>query len=391
MKIGFTPLKKFFSLSRLNIMFSSLKHKNFKLFVEGQSLSLIGTWIQRIAVNWIAYKMTNSMFWLGAVNFSESIPIFFLAPFGGIIADRWSKHKILLITQSLALLQSLIFASIYFLGALEIWSIILLNLCLGVINAIDMPVRQSFVHEMIDNCKKDLTNAIALNSTMVNTARLIGPSIAGILIAFLNEGWCFILNSISFVAVVVSLLRMQIIPTASKLKKGKNILHEFIEGAKYSFSTVPIKYFLFLMILVGLIKTALPTLAPAFAKITLSGDSQTYGFLIGAWGIGALLSAFYLLNKQNISGLESLISIAVLVFGGSMIALAFSKNIIFAMAFMGTAGIALLLEMASTNSLLQTLSDESYRGRVMSFYAISNRGMSPFGAIIAGFWGNLSV
>ena len=221
MKIGFTPLKKFFSLSRLNIMFSSLKHKNFKLFVEGQSLSLIGTWIQRIAVNWIAYKMTNSMFWLGAVNFSESIPIFFLAPFGGIIADRWSKHKILLITQSLALLQSLIFASIYFLGALEIWSIILLNLCLGVINAIDMPVRQSFVHEMIDNCKKDLTNAIALNSTMVNTARLIGPSIAGILIAFLNEGWCFILNSISFVAVVVSLLRMQIIPTASKLKKGK--------------------------------------------------------------------------------------------------------------------------------------------------------------------------
>ncbi|OGV17742.1 MAG: hypothetical protein A2X47_03025 [Lentisphaerae bacterium GWF2_38_69] len=372
----------------MNTMFRALRHHNFKLFVEGQSLSLIGTWIQRIAVNWLTYELTGSMFWLGAVNFAGSIPFFFIAPLGGIMADRWSKHKILLITQSLALVQALVFAGIYFADITRIWEILILNFILGVISAIDMPVRQSFVHEMVDNDKEDLSNAIAMNSTMVNTARLVGPSIAGILIATAGEGWCFLLNSLSFVAVVISLLKMKI-TYVPKQKKKRRVVHEFMEGAKYSFTSIPVKYLLFMMIVMGLASTALPTLAPAFAEICLNGNAETYGFLIGAWGIGALFSAVYLLNRRSVLGMERLIAVALVAFGVSVVAFSLSSKIIIAMIFMATSGIGLLLNNASTNTLLQTVSENEIRGRVMSFYAMCNKGMSPIGAIITGYIGDL--
>ncbi len=372
---------------RLKLMFRSLKYKNFRLFVEGQSLSLIGTWLQMVALTWLVYKMTNSAMILGIVGFSGQIPVFLIGPFAGVLADRWNRHKLLLVTQSLALVQALILTILVFLGIIQIWHIIILSIFLGIINALDMPIRQSFVFDMIEDHKEDVGNAIALNSSMVNLARLGGPTIAGIIIATLGEGWCFLLNSISFVAVIISLLRMDIKPKIASTKEFR-IIEELKEGFNYSFKFQPIRVLIFLLAIVSLVSSSLTLLAPIFAKEYLQGGASIYGFLIGAYGAGALFGAIYLLNKKNILGLGKIIVFAVASFGLGIILFGFSRIVYISVPIMLFSGTGMMLHIASTNTLLQTIAEENKRGRVMSFYGMAFRGMSPFGSLIAGSLGS---
>lgn len=380
-------MNKFPGNHRLKLMFRSLKYKNFRLFVEGQSLSLIGTWLQMVALTWLVYKMTNSAMILGIVGFSGQIPMFIVTPFAGVFADKWNRHKMLLITQSLALVQALILTILVFLNVIQVWHIIILSVVLGIINSIDMPIRQAFVFDMIEDHKEDVGNAVALNSSMVNAARLAGPSLAGILIATVGEGWCFLVNSISFLAVIISLLKMDI-KQKQHSEKEFEVFTELREGFKYSFSFKPIKNLLLLLAMVSLVSTSVTLLAPVFAKKYLLGGADIYGFLIGAYGFGALVGAVYLLNKKNVLGLGRLIAIAVTIFGISVILFGLSRNFILSISLMLLAGLGMMLHVASTNTLLQTITEENKRGRVMSFYAMAFRGMSPFGSLIAGSLGS---
>ncbi len=381
-------VKEILSRGRLKLMFRALKYKNFRMFVGGQSLSLIGTWLQMVALTWLVYQLTNSALMLGIVGFSGQLPMFIVSPFAGVFADRWNRHKMLLLTQSLALVQALILSFLVFTNLIEIWQIIVLSIFLGMINAFDMPIRQAFVKDMIEGHTEDVGNAIALNSSMVNAARLIGPSIAGILIATAGEGWCFLVNSISFLAVVISLLKMKVDYVPHPAKELK-VFSELKEGFKYTFNFPPIKYLILLLASVSLMSTSITLLAPVIAKKYLLGGADTYGFLIGAFGSGALIGAVYLLNKKNVLGLGRLIGFAVLIFGLSIMFIGFSRTFLLSIVLMLAAGSGMMLHLASTNTLLQTISDESKRGRVMSFYTMGFRGMSPFGSLIAGGLGSL--
>jgi len=374
--------------NQFKLAFRALRHRNFKLFIAGQGLSLIGTWIQQVAVTWLVYRLTNSAFMLGIVGFSGQLPLFILAPFAGVLADKSNRHKLLLYTQILALLQALMLSVLVFTEAIQIWQIIILSIILGVINAFDMPIRQAFVFEMIDNKKEDLGNAIALNSSMVNLTRLIGPSIAGILIATAGEGWCFLVNAVSFFAVVVSLLKMKVEPV-SFTQQNSNVLQQMSEGIKYTFGFAPIRYLIILLSIVSLLSTSITLLAPVIAKEYLGGGADTFGFLMSAYGTGALLGAFYLLNKKTVLGLGRLIAIAVALFGIVLILFSFSRIFLLSTLLMAFAGLGTMLHTASTNTLLQTISEENKRGRVMSFYSMAFRGMSPFGSLLAGGLGGI--
>ena len=369
--------------NNLRQMFRALKYKNYRLFVSGQSISLIGTWIQMVAMLWLVYSITNSALILGVVGFSGQIPMFVIAPFAGALADRVNKHKVLLITQSLALVQALILAGLVLFNLVTVWHLIILSVILGLINAVDMPVRQSFVIEMIENNKEDIGNAIALNSSMVNAARLVGPSIAGILIATVGEGWCFFLNSLSYVAVVVSLMKMKITPVVHS-GEDKKILRDISEGFKYSFGFPPIKYLISQLAVIGLFGSMITLLAPVVAKEMLHGNASTFGFLMSAFGSGALIGAVYLLNKKTVLGLGRLIALAASLFGLSLILFSFSHIFVVSIIIMLFAGFSNMLIIASTNTLLQTLVEEDNRGRVMSLYTMAFRGMSPFGNLLAG-------
>jgi Bacterial protein of unknown function (DUF894). len=293
----------------------------------------------------------------------------------------------LFVTQSLALVQALVLTILVFLNIIQIWHIISLSIFLGIINAIDMPIRQSFVFDMIEDHKEDVGNAIALNSSMVNLARLGGPTIAGLIIATLGEGWCFLLNSVSFIAVIISLIRMDIKPKIVSKKEFK-ILNELKEGFNYSFKFEPIRTLIFLLAIVSLVSSSLTLLAPIFAKEYLQGGASTYGFLIGAYGAGALLGAIYLFRPVNILGLGKIIVFAVVSFGLGIILFSFSRIVYISVSIMLFAGTGMMLHIASTNTLLQTIAEESKRGRVMSFYGMAFRGMSPFGSLIAGSLGS---
>ena len=338
-------------------------------------------------MTWLVYRLTNSAFMLGIVGFSGQLPLFVIAPFAGVLADKYNRHKLLLYTQTLALLQALVLSLLVFTEAVQIWQLIILSIILGIINAFDMPIRQAFVVEMIDNKKEDLGNAIAFNSSMVNAARLIGPSIAGILIATAGEGWCFLVNAISFLAVVISLLRMEVEPVAHKPHESK-VLKQLSEGFNYTFGFAPIRYLILLLSIVSLMSTSVTLLAPVIAKEYLNGGADTFGFLMSAYGSGALVGAFYLLNKKNVLGLGRLIGIAVSGFGLSLIIFSFSRVFAFSIIVMALAGLGMMLHIASTNTLLQTISEENKRGRVMSFYSMAFRGMSPFGSLLAGGLGS---
>ena len=365
----------------LKLVLPALQYRNYRLFFGGQGISLIGTWMQRIAMWWLVYRLTNSPFLLGVVGFTGQIPIFLLTPFAGVLADRMNRQRVLVVTQTLAMIQALILALLVLAGAIAVWHIISLSIFLGLIDAFDMPVRQSFMVEIVQT--KDLGNAIALNSSIVNSAQLLGPSIAGILIASMGEGVCFLLNGISYLFVIVSLLAMKI--TSKKMEtQNTHVLQGIREGFSYAFGFTPIRSILLLLALVSLIGMPYRVLMPVFARDILHGGPHTLGFLMGSSGLGALVGSIYLASRKSVLGLGKWIALATSVFGIGLIAFSLSRVFWFSLFLILLTSFGMMVQFASSNTVLQTIVDEDKRGRVMSFYAMALRGMAPFGSLLAG-------
>jgi MFS family permease len=360
----------------------ALRHRNFRLFISGQAISLIGTWMQRIAMGWLVYRLTGSVFLLGLVGFVGQIPTFLLAPFAGVIADRHDRYRIVIVTQVLAMLQAFILAFLVLTGAIEVWHIIVLGLVLGIINAQDVPARQSFFIEMVEN-KDDLGNAIALNSSIVNAGRLIGPSLAGILIALVGEGVCFLINGISYIAVIVALFAMTIKPRKIEKKNGR-ILTDIREGFSYVFHFAPIRSILLLLSLVSLVGMPYTILMPVIARDVLHGGPHTLGFLMAGSGAGALVGAFYLASRSTVVGLGAWIARASFVFGVGLMLMSLSHEFWLSLSMVIIVGFGMMVQLASSNTILQTIVEDDKRGRVMSFYAMAFMGTAPFGSLLSG-------
>lgn len=363
-------------------LFRSLKHRNFRLFFTGQSISLIGTWMQMTAVAWLVWRMSHSAFLLGFVGFSSRIPAFVLAPFAGVLVDRVDRRRLIILTQALAMAQALILAALMYSGRIEIWHIVVLSLLRGVINALDMPARQSFFVQMLDR-REDLNNAIALNSSMVNGARLIGPSIAGFLIAASGESLCFLLNGLSYIAVLGGLLMMRVQPHA-RTGPRTAVIENLREGFRYAFGFPPIRSLLLLLALVSLTGAYYTQLLPIFAQQILRGDARTQGFLLSAAAAGALAGALYLAGRHSVRGLGRVIAWSPAVFGAGLIAFGLSPRLWLTLGVMPVVGFGLMVQMASTNTVLQTIVEDDKRGRVMSFYSMAFMGMVPLGSLLAG-------
>ena len=369
-------------IESLKNTFRSLQYRNYRLFFGGQSISLIGTWIQRIATPWLVYDLTKSVLLLGLVGFVGQIPTFLFSPIAGVLTDRWNRYNILITTQILSMVQAIILTWLVFTGTIQVWHIIVLSGFLGCINAFDIPARQSFVIQMVDN-KEDLSNAIALNSSMVNGARLIGPSIAGVLIAATGEGVCFLLNALSYISVIWSLLLMKVDPIENK-NGEKSVLKELKEGISYTFGFAPIRYIIVLLALVSLMGMPYTVLMPVFAKEIIHGGAHTFGFLMGASGMGALTGAFYLASRRSERGLEKIIPLSAGVFGIGLIMFSYSHFFALSLVLMVVTGLGMMLQMASSNTMLQSIVDDSIRGRVMSFFTMAIMGTAPFGSLLAG-------
>jgi MFS family permease len=363
------------------VVLRALRHRNYRLFFGGQSVSLIGTWMTRIATSWLVYRLTDSALLLGLVGFAGQIPTFLLAAFAGVWVDRWNRHRVLVITQVLAMIQSFALAALTLAHRITVWDVICLGAFQGLINAFDMPARQAFVVEMVED-RADLGNAIALNSSMVNMARLVGPSLAGIIIAAVGEGYCFLIDGISYIAVIVSLLAMRI---KSEPRRGRgDIWHELGEGWTYVSQSVAIRSILLLLALVSLIGMPYTVLMPIFAGKILHGGAHTLGFLMGASGVGALVGAFQLAARRSVLGLGRVVGLAAAIFGAGLIAFSQSRWMWLSLALMFVIGYGMMQQMAASNTILQTIVDEDKRGRVMSYYTMSFVGMAPFGSLLAG-------
>lgn len=360
----------------------ALRHRNFRLFFSGQIISLTGTWMQRVAMGWLVYQLTHSAFMLGIVGFASQFPVFILTPFAGVLADRRNRHRMIILTQSLALAQALALSILVLTGTVRIWHVIALSIFLGIINSFDMPIRQSFMVEMIED-KKDLGNAIALNSSVVNVARLIGPSIAGLLIAAVGEGICFLLNAISYGAVIASLLMMRISP---RQENGgvKKIWQEMADGFRYASGFEPIRAILLLLALMSVMGMPYLVLMPVFARDVLHGGPGALGFLMGFAGLGALAGALFLAARKTVLGLGRIISVSAGIMGLALMGFAVSRNLYVSLALMVPAGFGQIVQMAASNTLLQTIVDDDKRGRVMSFYIMAFIGMAPLGSLLAG-------
>src|SRR4030042_2836669 len=311
--------------SAFRFLMRALAHRNYRLFFGGQSLSLIGTWMQQIAMSWLVYRMTDSAFLLGLVGFTGQGPTVIFSPFAGVFADRVNRRKFLIATQTLSMMQAFLLAFLTLTGSIAVWHLIVLSLILGIVNAFDVPARQSFVVDMVEN-KNDLGNAIALNSFMFNSARLVGPSIAGLLIAYVGEGVCFLLNGISYFAIILALIAMRITHKVRQ-KVSNSVLHEIKDGLQYSFGFAPIRYIIILVGLVSFLSMPYLVLMPIFARDILHGGSHTLGFLMGSTGIGALLGALYLASRKSVIGLGRLITISTCLFRCGLIAFSFSRYI----------------------------------------------------------------
>lgn len=370
----------------LKLIFRALSHRNYRLFFGGQGISLIGTWMQQIAMSWLVYRLTDSALLLGVVGFTSRIPTFLLASLAGVLADRWNRHRVLVITQTLSMIQAMILAILVLTRTIAVWHIIFLSLSLGLINALDIPTRQSFVVDMIEK-REDLGNAIALNSSIVNGARLIGPSVAGMLIATLGEGMCFLLNGLSFIAVIFALLAMKITPKKREAQSSK-VFQGLKEGFSYAFGFAPIRSVLLLLGLVSLMGMPFTVLMPIFAEKILHGGPQALGFLSGATGVGAIAGSIYLASRKSVLGLGRIIVISSNLFGIGLIGFSLSRLFWLSLLMMLLTGFGMMVEMASSNTVLQTIVEEDKRGRIMSFYTMAFMGMVPFGSLLAGTLAN---
>lgn len=359
----------------------ALRHRNYRLFFVGQGTSLIGTWITRVATAWLVYRLTNSAWLLGIVGFAGQIPTFLVAPFAGVMVDRWNRHRVLVWSQVMSMLQSAALAYYALRGTITVWHVIVLVAIQGLINAFDTPARQAFVVEMVES-REDLPNAIALNSSLVNLARLVGPSIAGVLIALFGEGWCFAIDAVSYVAVIASLLMMNV---ATKPRRApRHPLVELREGLRYAASHGAIRAALVLLASVSLVGAPFMVLLPIFAKVVLHGGAHTLGILTGATGVGAVAGALWLSSRRDSSNLERVITLAGAAFGLGLVAFGLSTTIALSLALLVAVGAGMTITMAAVNTRIQTLVEEDKRGRVMSFFTMAFFGMAPFGALAAG-------
>jgi MFS family permease len=365
-------------------MLRALAYRNYRLFFGGQVVSLVGTWITTTATNWLVYRLTGSAFLLGVVGFAGQFPAFVIGPFAGIFVDRWDRHRLLVVTQTVSMLQSFALAGLVLSGRVTLEWIVALSILQGIVNAFDMPARQAFLLTMIEN-KGDLGNAIALNSSMVNLARLVGPSIAGVVIATTSEGWCFFIDGVSYVAVIVALLRMNIARAAAAPVARWSALQQFSEGFAYAFGFRPIRSIILLLAIVSLVGVPYSVLMPVFATNVFHGGPHTLGMLMTSSGCGALLGALWLAGRRSVIGLGRIIAIASGLFGVGLITFSFSHVLWLAIPCLVVAGFGFMVQMASSNTVIQTIVDDEKRGRVMSFYMMAFLGTAPFGSLIAGW------
>lgn len=361
----------------------ALRSRNFRLFAVGQTVSLVGTYMQQVAMSWLVYRLTGSAMLLGIVGFTSLIPNFFITPLAGVLADRWNRRRLLIVTQILALIQAAALAAAVMTGIIQVWQIILFSLLLGVVNAFEIPLRQAFVVEMVSD-REDLGNAIALNSSMLNSARLIGPAIAGLLVAATGEGICFIINSISYLAVIMALLAMRVEPVSQGGRARRRILHELREGFAYTYGFESIRSILLLLALVSLMGMPYTVLVPIFAKEILGGGAQTFGFLMTASGCGALAGSLYLASRKTILGLGRVAVMSTVLFTMGIVSFALSSSMLISLTSIAVAGFGIMTLLASGNTILQTILAEEMRGRVMSFFTMSIIGIAPFGFLGAG-------
>ena len=364
----------------------ALRHRNFRLFFGGQTVSLVGSWMTRIATSWLVYRLTDSALLLGMVSFAGQIPAFFLSPIAGVLVDRYDLRRVLLWTQTLAMVQSLVLAWLTLAHRVNIAEILLLSVFQGLINAFDMPGRQSFMVQMVED-RNDLSNAIAINSSMVNVARLLGPTLAGLVIAVSSEGWCFLVDGVSYIAVIVSLLMMRV-PAAALRRAAASMIEQMREGWDYVANFAPVRTILLLFALVSLMGMPYVVLMPIFAAQVLHGGPHTLGFLMGAAGSGALISAFSLVLRRSVRGLTKMIPIAALIFGAGLFLFGFSRWQWLSLLLMLFVGFGMLQGMTVTNTIIQTLAPEDRRGRVMSYYTAAFMGTAPFGSLLAGSLAN---
>ena len=367
--------------SRLGLAVRALRHRNFQLFFAGQAISLIGTWMQTVAQSWLVYRMTGSALLLGTVGFASQIPVFIMAPIGGIVADRQNRQRVVIGTQIASMVLAAILALLTLTGRIQVWQIMAIAAGLGVVNAFDIPARQAFLIDMVG--REDLLNAIALNSSMFNGARIIGPDIAGILVASIGEGWCFFANAVSYIAVIVGLLLMRIKHPANLANQGSP-LENILEGFAFVRYTGPVRAILLLLGVVSFVGMPYAVLMPVFADKILHGGARGLGILMGATGVGALLGAASLAARVGVKGLGKLIALSAGGFGVSLILFSFSKIFWLSTILLLPVGLTMMVQMASSNTLIQAMVPDKLRGRVMSVYSMMFMGMAPLGALSAG-------
>ena len=359
----------------------ALAHRNYRLFFYGQSVSLVGTWITRVAISWLVYRLTGSKLLLGIVSFAGQIPTLLLAPLAGVVVDRHNRRRILIWTQAGSLAQSVLLAVLTLLDLITVPQLVVLQLVQGVINAFDTPARQALVVEMVTD-RSDVPNAIALNSSMVNGSRVIGPAVGGVIIAAVGEGWCFAIDAVSYVGVLISLAMMRLEPRPHP--PGMPLLHDLRSGFRYVRDSVPIRSGLILLAVVSTAGVPYTVLMPAVVAETLGGGPDLLGWLMGASGAGALAGALYLANRHTVVGLGRVILIGALTFGASLVAFSSARTVWLAAPLLALAGAGFIVQAASTNTIIQTIVDEPFRGRVMAFYTMAFFGSVPVGSLIAG-------
>ncbi|MDD5593226.1 MAG: MFS transporter [Candidatus Margulisbacteria bacterium] len=369
-----------------NMFFRALYYPNYRLYFAGQGISLIGTWMQQVAVSWLAYRLTNSIFMLGLIGFATQAPTLLIVPFSGFLADRLDRRRLLVVTQTGEMLLAFIFAALAFAGVITVWQIILLGVLFGAVNALEMPTRQAFVVDLVEK-KEDLANGIALHSTLFNGSRLIGPSIAGLVVAAFGEAICFLINAISFLAAITALLAMKL-PRRKTRGEEQEFLAGIKEGFKYTFGFAPIRSIIFLLALVSLLGMPYMVLMPVFARDVLHGGAETLGFLMASIGLGALAGSLYMASRRTVVGLAVNIPLGAAAFGLGLILFSLSNNLYLSMALLFLVGSAMMIQMSSSNTIIQTIVDEDKRGRVMGLFSLAFLGMIPFGSLAAGVIAN---
>lgn len=367
---------------RLAFLMRSLKHRNYRLFFFGQAVSVIGTWTQMTALGWLVLRMTNSPVWLGVAAFCGQVPVFCLAPLAGVIADRMDRRRLVTATQILALVQAAVLGVLTLTGIVALWHILVLGLVLGVVNAFDMPARQSLVVQMLET-PKDLPNALALNSLLVNVSRIAGPAIGGYVIHLWGEGPCFVVNAVSYLAVIIALLAMRVRPVTRR-PDGRSLLAHLGEGARYAASHAPIRSLLLFVAAVSLLGMPYNVLLPMFARDVLGGGPRIYGLLLDAVGLGAVISVLYVAGRRTVRGLERIMAATCALFGIALIAFGLSRWLPLSLALLTITGFGAVVQFIGANTLVQTLVDDDKRGRVMSFHTMSFIGMGTFGNLLIG-------